>query len=194
MTLCSDIFWLPSSVGRSSNSRLPASVTAPSEAAAGIMKPAERTPPTPATSRNARNIDTNCAALTVREPGRDEEGMTSRVRAETECARTGPGQGTISGVEPKQGLKQRADNTVCTLTISQDVTKEGPWWLWPLDEERWGMHAKFDEEWTLRALCAQRSPDELFVRGAAQRQAREICFDCPVRWECLVDALDNRIQ
>lgn len=56
------------------------------------------------------------------------------------------------------------------------------------------MNAKFDEEWTLRALCAQRSPDELFVRGAAQRQAREICFDCPVRLECLVDALDNRIQ
>src|SRR5699024_7426067 len=56
------------------------------------------------------------------------------------------------------------------------------------------MNAKFDEEWTLRALCAQRSPDELFVRGAAQRQAREICFDCPVRLECLGDALDNRIQ
>src|SRR5699024_4840324 len=57
-----------------------------------------------------------------------------------------------------------------------------------------GMNAKFDEEWTLRALCAQRSPDELFVRGAAQRQAREICFDCPVRLECLVDARGERIQ
>src|SRR5699024_3804904 len=56
------------------------------------------------------------------------------------------------------------------------------------------MITKFDEEWTLRAWSAQRSPDELFVRGAAQRQAREICFDCPVRLECLVDALDNRIQ
>src|SRR5699024_272926 len=95
---------------------------------------------------------------------------------------------------PKQGLKQLADNTVCTLTISQDVTKEGPWWLWPIDEERGGMNAKFDEEWTLRALCAQRSPDALFVRGAAQQQARASCFACPVRLECLVDALDNRIQ
>ena len=56
------------------------------------------------------------------------------------------------------------------------------------------MNAKFDEEWTLRAACAKRSPDELFVQGAAQRQAREVCFDCPVRLECLVDALDNRIQ
>jgi len=56
------------------------------------------------------------------------------------------------------------------------------------------MNAKFDEEWTLRAACAKRSPDELFVQGAAQRQAREVCFACPVRLECLVDALDNRIQ
>ncbi len=56
------------------------------------------------------------------------------------------------------------------------------------------MNAKFDEEWTLRAACAKRSPDELFVQGAAQRQAREVCFECPVRLECLVDALDNRIQ
>lgn len=64
----------------------------------------------------------------------------------------------------------------------------------PLNVERWGMNAKFDEEWTLRAACAKRSPDDLFVQGAAQRQAREVCFDCPVRLECLVDALDNRIQ
>ena len=64
----------------------------------------------------------------------------------------------------------------------------------PLNVERWGMNATFDEEWTLRAACAKRSPDELFVQGAAQRQAREVCFDCPVRLECLVDALDNRIQ
>ncbi|UFU07125.1 WhiB family transcriptional regulator [Ruania halotolerans] len=56
------------------------------------------------------------------------------------------------------------------------------------------MSIRFDEEWTLRAACAARSPDELFVQGAAQREAREICFTCPVRLECLVDALDNRIQ
>ncbi|SEE90891.1 WhiB family transcriptional regulator [Ruania alba] len=56
------------------------------------------------------------------------------------------------------------------------------------------MSTRFDEEWTLKAACATRSPDELFVQGAAQRQVREICFTCPVRLECLVDALDNRIQ
>nr|WP_197522213.1 MULTISPECIES: WhiB family transcriptional regulator [Occultella] len=53
---------------------------------------------------------------------------------------------------------------------------------------------RFDESWTLQAACAQKSPDDLFVQGAAQRQAREVCFSCTVRLECLVDALDNRIQ
>lgn len=56
------------------------------------------------------------------------------------------------------------------------------------------MTTMYDETWTAKAACAERSPDELFVQGAAQRQAREICFHCPVRLECLVDALDNRIQ
>ncbi|WP_159623698.1 WhiB family transcriptional regulator [Ruania rhizosphaerae] len=56
------------------------------------------------------------------------------------------------------------------------------------------MSTTIDEDWTLQAACAKRSPDELFVQGAAQRQVREICFQCPVRIDCLVDALDNRIQ
>lgn len=56
------------------------------------------------------------------------------------------------------------------------------------------MNPLSDQSWTTQAACATQDPDELFVRGAAQRQAREICFSCPVRLECLVDALDNRIQ
>lgn len=56
------------------------------------------------------------------------------------------------------------------------------------------MSAIDEESWTAQAACAGRSPDDLFVQGAAQRQAREVCFACPVRLECLVDALDNRIQ
>jgi WhiB family redox-sensing transcriptional regulator len=49
-------------------------------------------------------------------------------------------------------------------------------------------------EWVARALCLSRDPDDLFVRGAAQRQATVICRHCPVRAECLADALDNQME
>ena len=37
-------------------------------------------------------------------------------------------------------------------------------------------------------------PDALFVQGAAQNRAKAVCLGCPVRTECLADALDNRIE
>ncbi len=49
-------------------------------------------------------------------------------------------------------------------------------------------------EWTVRAVCAGGDPDTLFVTGAAQREAAKICQACPVRLECLADALDNHIE
>ena len=49
-------------------------------------------------------------------------------------------------------------------------------------------------EWTVKAVCAGGDPDMLFVTGAAQREAAKICQACPVRLECLADALDNRIE
>jgi WhiB family redox-sensing transcriptional regulator len=43
-----------------------------------------------------------------------------------------------------------------------------------------------------QAACISRA-DELFVEGAAQQHtAKIICRGCPVRTECLADALDNR--
>lgn len=51
-----------------------------------------------------------------------------------------------------------------------------------------------DREWTARAKCAQTDPDAMFVRGAAQKQARELCFHCPVRLECLADALTSNME
>ncbi len=50
-----------------------------------------------------------------------------------------------------------------------------------------------DQHWTAYGACGAASPDDLFVEGAAQRAAREVCLRCPVRFECLVDALDNRV-
>ncbi len=49
-------------------------------------------------------------------------------------------------------------------------------------------------EWTVRAVCVGVDPDALFVTGAAQREAAKICQACPVRLECLADALDHQIE
>ncbi|WP_370276004.1 WhiB family transcriptional regulator [Georgenia sp. SYP-B2076] len=51
-----------------------------------------------------------------------------------------------------------------------------------------------DTTWASQAACATQEPDLLFVRGAAQRPARELCFSCRVRTECLADALDSRTE
>jgi WhiB family redox-sensing transcriptional regulator len=49
-------------------------------------------------------------------------------------------------------------------------------------------------DWAARAACRVVAPEDLFVQGAAQHRATLICRDCPVRAECLAEALDSRIQ
>ncbi len=49
-------------------------------------------------------------------------------------------------------------------------------------------------DWTASAACSKTDPDELFVTGAAQNRAKAVCLSCPVRVECLADALDNRVE
>lgn len=51
-----------------------------------------------------------------------------------------------------------------------------------------------DQTWAVRAICANTDPDSLFVRGSAQADARQMCFSCPVRIECLADALDSQMS
>ena len=51
-----------------------------------------------------------------------------------------------------------------------------------------------DRGWVAEALCRNTDPDQLFVRGAAQRQAASICRHCPVMKECAADALDNKVE
>jgi len=48
--------------------------------------------------------------------------------------------------------------------------------------------------WRVDAVCRDSDPDELFVRGAEQNRAKMVCMGCPVRTECLAEALDNRID
>jgi WhiB family redox-sensing transcriptional regulator len=59
------------------------------------------------------------------------------------------------------------------------------------------LHSVDDESriaWVSKALCRAADPDELFVRGAAQRKAAVICRHCPVMLECGADALDNHVE
>jgi WhiB family redox-sensing transcriptional regulator len=50
------------------------------------------------------------------------------------------------------------------------------------------------QDWAVDAACRATDPDALFVQGAAQNRAKAVCQGCPVRTECLADALDNRIE
>lgn len=49
-------------------------------------------------------------------------------------------------------------------------------------------------EWVKSARCRTVDPEALFVKGAAQRRAAEICDRCPVLAQCGADALDNRVE
>lgn len=48
--------------------------------------------------------------------------------------------------------------------------------------------------WAERGACRDADPDSLFVPGAAQHRATRICGSCPVRLDCLAEALDNRME
>jgi WhiB family redox-sensing transcriptional regulator len=51
-----------------------------------------------------------------------------------------------------------------------------------------------DPEWPSRGACRDIDPETLFVVGAAQHKAKAICMGCPVRMDCLADALDSRAE
>lgn len=50
------------------------------------------------------------------------------------------------------------------------------------------------DNWAQQARCRNAEPDALFVKGAAQQTAKQMCLGCPVIAECLADALDNRTE
>jgi len=51
-----------------------------------------------------------------------------------------------------------------------------------------------DRSWMDEGACRGGDPDALFVRGAEQNVAKLVCRTCPVRTECLADALDSRTE
>jgi WhiB family redox-sensing transcriptional regulator len=50
------------------------------------------------------------------------------------------------------------------------------------------------KNWTLRAACQDQDPDDMFIPGTAQNRTKTVCQGCPVRVECLADALDSRME
>ncbi len=77
------------------------------------------------------------------------------------------------------------------FTFYVGIDSDGPLGGGPFSE---GTKAMWNEDWAVKALCNQTRPDELFVRGAAQNRAKQMCAGCPVRTECLAEALDNEIE
>jgi WhiB family redox-sensing transcriptional regulator len=55
------------------------------------------------------------------------------------------------------------------------------------------MTALHQEDWALQAKC-RGMEDALFVEASEQKRARTVCSGCPVRFQCLAEALDNRIE
>lgn len=51
----------------------------------------------------------------------------------------------------------------------------------------------WNDNWAADAACRGKS-DALFVKGAEQNRAKQVCGTCHVRAECLAEALDNRIE
>src|SRR5215212_973690 len=49
------------------------------------------------------------------------------------------------------------------------------------------------DDWTLRAKC-RGMEDALFPEASDQKRAKLVCSGCPVRLECLSEALDHRIE
>jgi WhiB family redox-sensing transcriptional regulator len=50
------------------------------------------------------------------------------------------------------------------------------------------------DHWSERAACHSVDPEELFGESARQNRAKAVCSGCPVRTECLAEALDHRIE
>ena len=51
------------------------------------------------------------------------------------------------------------------------------------------------KDWAQHGVCTRTAePDAMFVRGAAQQKAKQVCIGCPVIAQCLADSLDNHTE
>ncbi|MEV6536038.1 MULTISPECIES: WhiB family transcriptional regulator [Streptomyces] len=49
-------------------------------------------------------------------------------------------------------------------------------------------------DWRENSACGSADADELFADSPRQKRAKMICMRCPVRTQCLAEALDERIE
>ncbi|MGX1886818.1 WhiB family transcriptional regulator [Streptomyces sp. NPDC055287] len=49
-------------------------------------------------------------------------------------------------------------------------------------------------QWSEGAACRSSDREELFADATRQNRVKTVCAGCPVRTECLIEALDNRIE
>jgi len=78
-------------------------------------------------------------------------------------------------------------------TVNRGSVDVGVWGVHPRGQGR-GCSIMWVEDWAPKAACRGEQPDALFVRGAEQNKAKQLCRSCPVRTECLAEALDNQIE
>jgi WhiB family transcriptional regulator, redox-sensing transcriptional regulator len=52
----------------------------------------------------------------------------------------------------------------------------------------------WDDNWARNAQCKEAGLDTMFVRGAEQNRAKNVCAGCPVKMECLAEALDSKLE
>ena len=52
----------------------------------------------------------------------------------------------------------------------------------------------WDDNWARKAQCKAAGLDTMFVRGAEQNRAKNVCAGCPVKMECLAEALDSKLE
>ncbi len=48
--------------------------------------------------------------------------------------------------------------------------------------------------WSERAACRDTHAEDLFADSATQKRAKAVCTGCPVRIDCLTEALDSRVE
>ena len=84
----------------------------------------------------------------------------------------------LSGTSPDTGIRGGANVTVA-MTHREGAAPVRSTWV---------------EDWAQHGVCTKVEPDALFVRGAAQQIAKQVCVGCPVIAECLADSLDNHTE